>query len=163
MSNPQPSGESPPVSGFDSLMKDSAAQGYWVKRVVAFVIDAIIVDIALAILALVTVLPLFVFSGPEFFFAAVGGVFAVLSGVVLFLYFLFVEMWYGASLGKRVFGLKVVSESGRNPNAGEAALRNVSKIYWLLLLLDIIVGLAMSKKYTQKYSDVFAKTSVVAA
>jgi hypothetical protein len=40
-------------------------------------------------------------------------------------------------------------------------LRNISKIYWLLLLLDTVVGLATSKNYTQKFSDRFAGTEVV--
>ncbi|MGD0477937.1 MAG: hypothetical protein ABSB29_07210 [Nitrososphaerales archaeon] len=45
----------------------------------------------------------------------------------------------------------------------EALVRNVSKLYWLLLILDIIVGLAVSKGYTQKYTDKLMGTSVVDA
>jgi len=69
----------------------------------------------------------------------------------------------GASIGKGVFQLKVVSKSGTKPTFGDAFVRNLSKIYWLLLILDVIVGLAVSKEYNQKYSDHFLGTSVVHA
>jgi len=57
----------------------------------------------------------------------------------------------------------VVSKSGTKPTFGDAFVRNLSKIYWLLLILDVIVGLAVSKEYNQKYSDHFLGTSVVHA
>ena len=41
-------------------------------------------------------------------------------------------------------------------------MRNVSKIYWVLLLLDVVIGLATSKQYNQKFSDKLVGTSVVA-
>jgi hypothetical protein len=40
-------------------------------------------------------------------------------------------------------------------------VRNISKVYWLLLLLDVVVGLATPKQYTQKFSDKLVGTSVV--
>ena len=151
------------MSGIDALTKDTVAQGYWVKRVVAYIIDWILVTVVFTIVAFVTVLPFLVLSGPGFFYAAFGGLFGVLSGVILFLYFLFSEMSMGTSIGKSVMGLKVTAGGGRRPTVAESAIRNISKIHGLLLLLDVIVGLATSKGYTQKYSDAFAKTNVVAA
>lgn len=35
--------------------------------------------------------------------------------------------------------------------------------YWLKRAVDVVVGLAVSKHYTQKYADTFAGTSVVEA
>jgi uncharacterized RDD family membrane protein YckC len=65
------------------------------------------------------------------------------------------------AIGKRAFGLKVVSKTSSNPTLAEAFIRNLSKIYWLLLLMDAIVGLALAKNYEQKYSDQFVGARVV--
>jgi len=147
----------------DAVMKESSAQIYWVRRVIAYVIDAIIVFFVLLILVAIAIVPFLVLSGPGVFGAILGSVFTFLFGVILFLYFVVFEVLAGASIGKRVMGLKVVASGGRPPNAVEALVRNVSKLYWLLLILDVIVGLAVSKGYAQKYTDKLMGTSVVDA
>jgi uncharacterized RDD family membrane protein YckC len=58
-------------------------------------------------------------------------------------------------------GLKVTTLSGAQLDWGQAFLRNISKIYWVLLLLDVVAGLAMQKAYKQKFSDNYAGTIVV--
>ncbi len=152
-----------PISGVDAVMKESSAQIYWVRRVVAFVIDALIVYLAVGLLVILAAASLLVLSGPGVFVAVLVGVFSFLAGVILVLYFVAFEVVAGTSVGKRVMGLKVVASGGRAPNMMEALVRNVSKIYWLLLVLDVIVGLAVSKSYTQKYTDKLMSTSVVNA
>ncbi|MGD0477692.1 MAG: RDD family protein [Nitrososphaerales archaeon] len=152
-----------PISGVDAVMKESSAQIYWVRRVIAFVIDAFIVYFAVGLLVILVAASFLVLSGPGVFVAILVGVFTFLAGAILVLYFTAFEVLAGASIGKRVMGLKVVASGGRAPNAVEALVRNVSKLYWLLLILDIIVGLAMSKSYTQKYTDKLMGTSVVDA
>jgi len=152
-----------PISGVDAVMKQSSAQIYWVRRVIAFVIDALIVYFVVGLLVILAAASFLVLSGPGVFGAVLGGVFTFLAGVILVLYFVAFEVLAGASIGKRVMGLKVVASGGRAPNAVEALVRNVSKLYWLLLILDIIVGLAVSKSYTEKYTDKLMGTSVVDA
>jgi uncharacterized RDD family membrane protein YckC len=142
-------------------MRKSEAQSYWVRRLVAFVIDAAIVFIAVGVIVVVAAVPFLVLSGTALFTSILGGVFTFLAGVILVLYFVAFEVLAGASVGKRVMGLKVVTSRGGVPNTVEALIRNVSKLYWLLLLLDIIIGLAVSKGYTQKYTDKLMNTSVV--
>lgn len=150
---------SPGVSGFDTLTKDQKAQEYWIQRLVAFVIDGIIVYAVLAVIFLFVAASLF-FGG--FGFAFFFGGFAFLWGLLFVLYFTVLESMTGASFGKRIFQLKVVSKSGSNPNFAEAFIRNLSKIYPLLVLLDVIVGLALSKGgYQQKYTDSMMGTTVV--
>jgi len=144
-------------------MKESGAQIYWVRRVVAYGIDGVIVFLVLGILAALAALPFLVLSGPGVFSAILGSVFTFLAGVVLVLYFVAFEVLAGTSIGKRVMGLKVVASGGRAPSVTEALVRNVSKLYWLLLILDVIVGLAVVKGYTQKYADKLMGTSVVDA
>jgi uncharacterized membrane protein len=152
-----------PVSGVDILMRDTRAQSYWVRRFIAFLIDAVIVVIVLIFIGLVVAVPLLVVSGTSIFAAVFAGLFSIVYGVVLVVYFMLAEANGGVTLGKRLMGLKVIVLGGRSPNLAESGIRNVSKIYWLLLLLDVIVGLAVSKNYTQKYSDKMVSTEVVEA
>ena len=148
-----------PMSGIDSLMKDSTAQGYWLRRLVALIVDGAIIAVVLGVIFAVAAASFFFggFGAMTFFF----GAFTILVGVLLILYFPLTESMWGASLGKRILGLKVVSKRGTNPTFVEAFVRNISKIYWLLLLLDVIIGLATSKGYQEKYSDHLMGTKVV--
>jgi uncharacterized RDD family membrane protein YckC len=155
-----PSSPSPPTSGIDALTRDQKAQEYWVWRVVAIVVDWIIVYIVLGILTLIIAIPSFLVGGGALFAAVFGGL-AFLWGIVFVLYFTVTESVWGASIGKHFLNLRVKSKTGTNPTFGEAFVRNISKIYWLLLLLDVIVGLAVSKGYQQKYSDHLMGTTVV--
>ena len=150
-----------PISGIDAVIKESSVQTYWIKRVVAFVIDAVMVYVVLGIIAVLLAIPYLLVSGPGVFSAILAGAFSIVAGVILLLYFTVAETSYGCSIGKRVMALKVVDTRGKAPSIDKAFIRNISKIYWLLLLLDVIVGLATSKEYTQKYSDRFMGTSVV--
>ncbi|HZW85126.1 MAG TPA: RDD family protein [Nitrososphaerales archaeon] len=148
-------------SGLDTLSKDSKAQQYWFQRLIAFVIDAIIVNVVLYIIAIFVFSALF-FGGVGYYAFFFGG-FTFVSGFLLVLYFPFLESMRGASIGKGFFKLKVVNKGGTNPTFMEAFIRNISKIFWLLLLLDVIGGLVMSKGVQQKYTDTMAGTMVVAA
>jgi len=148
-----------PVSGFDSLTKDSKAQEYWLWRLFAYVVDAIIVYVVLAVITALISLPA-LFTGGLGFFGVVFGTIAFVWGIIFVLYFAVLESTSGASIGKRIFNLKVVSKTGANPTFGEAFVRSISKIYWLLLLLDVIVGLAISKGYQEKYTDHLMGTKV---
>jgi uncharacterized RDD family membrane protein YckC len=155
-----PMSSSAPTSGFDTLTKDSTAQSYWIERLVAYFIDAVIVFVILGILlALVAVS--FFFAGGFGAFGLFFGTFALLGGIIFVLYFTVTESSSGASIGKRLFHLKVQSKTGANPTFSEAFIRNISKIYWLLLLLDVIIGLATSKGYQQKWTDEYVGTKVV--
>jgi uncharacterized RDD family membrane protein YckC len=149
-----------PISGIDSVIKQPAAQEYWVERIVAFFIDAIIVYIVLGILAGAFAAPFFFVGGIGAMAAMFAGIFSFFAGVVLVLYFSLIESYSGTSLGKRAMGLVVRSKTGKSPTLVEAFTRNISKIYWVLLVLDVIVGLATTKEYTQKVSDRFAGTYV---
>lgn len=154
-----PAASTAPVSGMDTMMKDEKAQMYWIWRLVALVVDYIIVGIVWGIIAVAVALPS-IFAGGAFF-GAIIGVFAFLFGIIFILYNVVTESIWGGSLGKRIFHLKVQSKTGSNPTFGESFVRNISKIYWLLLLLDVIVGLATSKGYQEKYTDRLMGTKVV--
>ena len=150
-----------PLSGIDALMKESAAQNYWLRRFLALVVDGVIVVVVLVAVAVALAIPRFLLSGTAGVTSLFAGAFSIAAGVIVFLYFIVAEVTTGATAGKRAFHLKVVGPTGGNPTLIQSLVRNISKIYWVLLLLDVIVGLATSRQYTQKYSDKLVGTSVV--
>ena len=151
-------------SGLSTLTRDSAAQEYWVKRLLAYVIDAIIVYAAIGLIAAATVLPAFLMGvfvpGSSPHVAFLGGFLGTVSSLILVLYFTCAEATYGKTIGKGVMKLKVTTEGGGRPSLGTSFLRNLSKINWVLLLLDVILGLALETGYRRKFSDRYLGTSV---
>jgi uncharacterized RDD family membrane protein YckC len=154
-------------SGLDTLTRDSVAQGYWIERVFAYVIDVVLIWLVIFVLSILVFIPTLItgpFSILSFAGLAAGlGVLSAISGVIVVLYFTVAEALYGRSIGKSLFRLKVVAEGGGLPSLAQSFIRNISKIYWLLLLLDIIVGLALEADYKKKFSDRYARTTVVKA
>jgi uncharacterized RDD family membrane protein YckC len=146
-------------SGLDTLSKDTKVQQYWFQRLIAFIIDWVIVFVVWWVIASFA-LTFFLFGGFGFYAVLYGG-FTFLEGFILVLYFTVLEAFRGASIGKGLFKLKVVNKSGGNPTFVEAFIRNITKIFWLLLLLDVIGGLLLTKGVQQKYTDQFANTKVV--
>jgi len=138
--------------------KDPNLQEHWIKRAVAYIIDSIIVGAATAILLLVTLFPILIVN-PAAFFNIFSFPFAM--GLIYVLYFTIAETMYGATLGKRLLGLKVVTKTDGRPSFEKAFIRNISKIHGVLLLLDLVGGLITSTDLHQKYSDRIANTTVV--
>ncbi|MCP8309523.1 MAG: RDD family protein [archaeon] len=87
--------------------------------------------------------------------------FPFVMGLIYILYFTITESAYGYTLGKRIMSLRVITLKGEIPNFEKTFIRNISKIYWILLLLDVIGGLASKGDPYQKYSDRIAGTLVI--
>lgn len=83
-------------------------------------------------------------------------------GLVEVLYFAIMEGSSGASLGKKVMGFKVQMLDGSKPDFNRAFTRNISKIFWPLFLIDIIIGIATpGPDPRQRYFDRIAGTTVI--
>jgi uncharacterized RDD family membrane protein YckC len=133
---------------------------HWLLRFIAIIIDSIIIGIVAYILYIFAFLALIT-----------GGVFLALGaylflplflGIIEIIYFVILEVMWGATLGKRIVGLQVQMVNGGKVTADKSLIRNISKIYWLLLALDWILGLAtQGSDKRQKYSDRIAGTTVV--
>jgi uncharacterized RDD family membrane protein YckC len=154
-----------PSTGLSSLASNRSAQDYWLKRFIAFVIDWVIVNVVVGIIIAAAALPayfegLFV-PGSSAHIAVIGGFIGTFASLILVLYFTTAEGAYGETVGKHVMGIRVVTDSGQKPTYGVSFLRNISKIYWILLLLDVVVGLALDYGYMKKFSDKFLGTRVV--
>ncbi|OGD45850.1 MAG: hypothetical protein A3K76_01840 [Euryarchaeota archaeon RBG_13_57_23] len=137
------------VTGFDYLSKDKALQEHWLRRFVAIVIDWLVIWIPFMVFFSVLSIAWFSFM------------FIGIPGAAFFLYCAFFEYVIGGTVGKMLMRLKVVALSGKLDIA-QALLRNISKIFWPLLLLDWIIGMAIdTQDPRQKWSDQLAKTSVM--
>lgn len=155
---------------FDRLTRDARTQEHWIRRVVAYVIDWIIVSIATAIIYLIVStlagMANVIVSGPSianFFlpFGAIGaGIFGV-DALLFLLYFALSEGFYHRTLGKSFLGLQVNTTDGSTLNVPKAFIRNITKIFWLLLLLDLIGGFFTQVKPGQRFMDKIANTIVV--
>jgi uncharacterized RDD family membrane protein YckC len=141
----------------DRFTKDEDLQQHWIKRVIAYIIDSVIVGVAAAVLLIIALFPLFIVNPT--------GVLNLLSfpfamGLINIIYCTFADSMRGATIGKSVLGLKVVAQSGGNPNFENALIRNISKIHPVLLLLDVVAGVTTSNDLHQKYSDKMTGTTV---
>ncbi len=165
-----PSYSSPPSPAseteVDRLLKDSKTQDFWFRRAVAYVIDWIIVVIASLIIGGIFLFAFGVsalfggFSGIFFPFSFVGAGFALLAGLLYLLYFTLADYMYHRTIGKNIMGLEVTTTDGSRLDIGKAFIRNVSKVYPVLLILDLIGGFFMKVKPGQKFSDSIANTNV---
>jgi len=67
-----------------------------------------------------------------------------------------------ATLGKRVMGLKVQMLNGSKAPSNKVLTRNISKILWIIFLIDFLVGIATpGPDPRQRYFDRMAGTVVI--
>ncbi|MDI6856477.1 MAG: RDD family protein [Candidatus Thermoplasmatota archaeon] len=144
------------VRGIDIIGSNKSLQSHWIRRFVAAIIDGVIVAIVFLILC---VLLLFRFLYGWVFWVLGAG---LIFGVLWLLYFAVLEGLYGATVGKKLLKLKVLSAS-QQIGISKGFVRNISKIHWLFLLIDIILGLATDGDPRQRYLDRVANTLVARA
>lgn len=145
------------VTGLNILGSNKALQDHWIKRIVAYIIDAIIVWIVLTLILLAAFPVWWAVGG---FFGIFFGFGALLGALLALLYWIIQEGFMGGTVGKKIMGLRVVGTTGPM-DLIRATIRNVTKIHGLLLLLDWILGLATEGDPRQKFTDRFAGTTVV--
>ncbi|HLE97670.1 MAG TPA: RDD family protein [Candidatus Thermoplasmatota archaeon] len=88
---------------------------------------------------------------------------AVASAIVVMGYFTWFEANEGRSLGKRALGLRVLRVDGLPMTSREAFIRNLAKLQPFVLLLDTVIMLLAFPKEKQRVSDRIAGTIVVRA
>jgi uncharacterized RDD family membrane protein YckC len=150
-------------TGFERIGKDSQLQDHWIRRLVAFIIDSIIVAVFTLVIAIIIAIPigLMTLATGLPWYVLNPFSFPLFAGILSVLYFSLMEAYYGATLGKNIMNLKVVDPDGQKPTLDLAFLRNASKIYWILVLLDTIIGLATPGDPHQRMTDRIAHTTVV--
>jgi uncharacterized RDD family membrane protein YckC len=83
----------------------------------------------------------------------------LLTLVFLWGYSTLLEGFVGQTLGKRIFGLRVVRTDGKRLSYDYAAVRNFGKAF--LLPLDLLIGLRLKDERFVRYFDKFAGTTVI--
>ena len=141
---------------------------HWLYRLIAYVIDYVIVLIpAWIIYALIEPLlwrPVSLFGIAYSTSPWWAGylLLPLLTGIIQVLYFTILDVSWGATIGKRLLGLNVRMVNGARVTFDKALIRNLSKIYGLFVLLDWIIGVATpGADNRQKYTDRIAGTTVV--
>jgi len=150
--------------GYSKIYNSRKLQDYWIRRLIAFIIDAIIVSIAVLILELVIFALVAASTSAGFllpWWSTNSLLFGLFSGLPLFLYSAFMESSYGFTIGKNIMRLKVVNKEGKKPTMDTAFLRDITKIYWIVILLDVVVALALpNRDPAHRYLDSYAGTTV---
>jgi uncharacterized RDD family membrane protein YckC len=140
--------------------------GFW-RRLAAFLVDMIVI----IVLAIATAIPVVTLSNwvprhpSGLLDNLIGGalILIVLLGsnaciAMIFVYFPLLEGRFGRTLGKRIFGLKVLSEDGLPVGYGRAILRRLS-FYFQIFPIDALFIPFNPKR--QRGFDILAKTIVV--
>jgi uncharacterized RDD family membrane protein YckC len=123
------------------------------KRAFAFLVDFAIMFALAMLLLLETVISL---VPGNWFVITLNVLFVALS--ILWVYSTMLEGFNGQSIGKRLFGLKVVQTDGRKLSYDHAAVRNFGKV---LLPFDLVFGYMLNDPRFIRYFDKFAGTTVI--
>jgi uncharacterized RDD family membrane protein YckC len=122
----------PPPGGYAPVAVASSGSygGFWI-RVVAYIIDAILLSIVTVIVSVALGVN---YSDPNSLTSPAGRSSNGFELVLSFLYFTLLWSYMGASLGQRLLGMRVVdATTGQRISFGKAALR------WLGLIISFVV------------------------
>jgi len=129
-------------------------QGSWGRRFMALVIDAVIITLFSWILVAL-IYPVVALTNSF----QVLGFWLLLLAFIIIVYFTYFEGKYDVTPGKNLMKLKVKSLNG-DMSYRKAFIRNLSKILWLPLIVDLLVGFLFGSP-RKRYLDRLAKTEVV--
>ncbi len=150
-------------TGFDRLKDDKGFQDHWAKRIIAYVIDVVLVSVAVYLLVLLVALPALpaIFSGQVFPFVWLWGFWlGGIAPLIVLAYFVLTEALFERTIGKELIGLRVTRLDGKHVDLWSSFVRNISKIAFILLVVDVAVGLGTHGDGRQKYSDRYIGTIV---
>lgn len=105
------------------------------RRVIAYVLDFIVVS---AIMWIISYL-LFLIIGQNDIYQ-VYKYLPFIIPVLIMVYFVLCEKLAGATVGKSLMFIQVKSKNGSNISWIQAIVRNLTKIYWVPIIFDWLVG-----------------------
>lgn len=135
-------------TAFELIGHNAALQEHWIRRLIALVIDGILLAIVL-----------FIFNFAFAVFLWGFFLWPLFVGAVWWIYATIFEGTIGATIGKKLVSLQVVATDGLM-DLPRAMIRNVSKIYPLFILIDLLLGAATEGDPRQRYLDRIARTTV---
>ncbi len=137
------------TTAFDIIGSNKALQDHWLRRIVALIIDGIIITVIV-----------FAISIFLWILAPWGLIGWFFTGAIMFLYFILFELIMHSTPGKKLMSLDVVKSDGSQLDFVASLLRNISKIFWLFLLIDWLIGMFTDGDPRQKWLDRYANTTV---
>ncbi len=129
--------------------------GMTTKRFIAYILDFLVVS---AIMWPISYL-LYLFVNPVFRFQ-VYHYFPVTAPIIIILYFVLCEKIRGATVGKLLMFIEVQNEEGNRISYKQAIIRNISKLWWIFIIFDYIIGLLYGSKDDRLLGQL-SKTKVV--
>ncbi len=126
----------------------------WKERFFALVIDVFVITLVTWIIGAL-IYPLIALAGGFGIF----NYWVILTIVLIIGYFTYLEGNYSTTLGKTILKIKVTSDEGEL-DYRKTFIRNLSKILWVPLILDVIVGYAYGDSKI-RYLDKIAGTGVI--
>jgi uncharacterized RDD family membrane protein YckC len=160
---PSPTSAVGAQTGFERLKDDKEFQDQWVKRIVAYVIDVVAVSVVVYFVLLAIAFPFVptIIFGQTFPFVWFWGFWlGGIASLIVLGYFVLAEAVFARTLGKELLGLKVTRLDGKRVDLWSSFIRNISKISFLLLVIDLAAGLGTHGDGRQKYSDRYIGTTV---
>jgi len=129
-------------------------ENFWGRRFAALLVDIIIITLFMWIV-----------SSVIFMLLAGVGIFSFLNywifigAILIIVYFTYMEGKTSSTFGKRLFKLRVEAVKG-SMDYKKAFIRNLSKILWLPLILDVILGFLIGDS-NDRILDKVSETYVV--
>jgi len=128
-------------------------QNLWGRRLLALIIDSLIILIIMSVLSAIIYPLIAVMNIYEIL-----NYWLIVAALVIIGYFTFFEGKGGTTPGKNAMKIKAVADNGEI-NYQKAFIRNLSKILWIPLIVDVIAGYAAGNSKL-RYLDKVAGTDV---
>jgi uncharacterized RDD family membrane protein YckC len=134
-------------------LSETHGEGYielatWTQRFIALVIDGMILGVVLAVLRL----PGYpIMQGMNIKFG--------LDQILQFLYYMFMDQYYGQSVGKMVMNLRITKEGGAPLSLMDATIEAFGKVF--LLPIDFLIGFFVYKEKNQRLFNYLSDTVVI--
>lgn len=136
------------VTGFDVLGVDENLQRHWIRRVIAYFVDILVIAIAIWFIS-------WILLGYQKWIET-----GLLTGLIVLLYFTVLEATANKTLGKAIFGMEVTSSAGYM-DFQKSIIRNITKFFWFILpALDWVIAMATEGDPKQRFMDRIAGTFV---
>lgn len=123
------------------------------RRVIAYLMDFFVVSAFMWIVSYLCSLvinPYYSYTVYQFF--------PFVVPILIMVYFVYCEKFYGATVGKSLMYLQVRSRNGALISWPQAIVRNLTKVYWIPILFDWAIGRALN---TDRILNHITKTVVV--
>lgn len=137
-----------------------------ISRSLAYLIDLIFITL-LTIVASLPFIILMGFLNPSYGFNLLGLFMQFIPAPVvtnlsiIFIYFSIFEGYFGYTLGKWLFDLRVLRADGERINYSDAMLRNIPKLFIATIAVDALLMLLYKRKDRQRLFDRISGTIVI--